>query len=126
MGNLRGEPVHGEAILDGDASGGIAVVLYEPSNFSAAGAAVVRTLQDGERLYVTDVQIANEAGGDTWLCADDKVAGEYVSHANLAANGGIVVHFEQPRACAPATGLTFFGGAQGLNACIIEGFVTQA
>lgn len=126
MGNLRGDPVHGECITDGDASGGIAVVLYRPSAFTAAGVAVVRTLEDNERLYVTDVQILCETGGDVSLCADGKVAGEYVAHGTVDAKGGIILHFQQPRACAPGTGLTLFGAATNINSCIIEGYITQA
>ena len=125
MGNLRGEPVHGECITDGDASAGIPVVLYEPGNFTAAGIAVVRELTADEILYVTDVQILCETGGDIFLCADGKVAGEYVAHGALDAKGGIILHFEQPRGGAPGTGLKLFGAATNINSCIIEGFITQ-
>lgn len=120
MGNLRGEPVHGESITDGDASGGIAIVLYTP------GTVTVRNLAADEVLWVTDVQIVTQDGGDIWLCADGKVAGEYVAHGVFAALGGIVTHFEQPRACAPGTGLVFFGVAANIDSCIIEGFITKA
>lgn len=125
MANLRGESIHGECIIDGDASAGIPVVLYRPSAFTAAGVAVVRSLTAKEILYITDVQIFCETGGDVSLCADGKVAGEYVTHGTLDAKGGIILHFEQPRACAPGTGLVFFGAATNINSCIIEGFITQ-
>lgn len=117
---LRGEEVHGEIFIDGDASGGLEVVLYK------AGSVVVRTLTATEILYVSDVQILCETGGDIWLCADGKVAGEYVVHANVDAKGGLVLHFQQPRACAPGTGLTFYGAASNRNVCIIEGFIAGA
>jgi len=117
---LRGEEVHGEIILDGDASGGLAVVLYK------AGSVVVRTLGVTEILYVSDVQILCETGADVSLCADGKVAGEYVVHGTVDTKGGLILHFQQPRACTPGTGLTFYGAAANLNTCIIEGFITGA
>lgn len=117
---LRGEEIHGESITDGDSSGGIAVTLYK------SGTVTERTLAATEILYITDVQIYNETGGDTWLCADGKVDGEYVAHANLAANGGIILHFNQPRACAKGTGLVFFGAGTNIGSCVIEGFIQGA
>lgn len=119
MANLPGDEVHGEAIVDGDASAGIPVVLYWP------GSVQVRTLGADECILVSDIQIASETGGDMWLCADGKVAGEYIFHANLAANGFINCHFEQPRACAKATGLVFFGNAANIDSCIIEGSIVK-
>ena len=120
MANLRGEPCHGEIIIDGDASGGLAVVLYK------AGSTVVRTLTATEILYVTDVQILCETGADVSLCTDGKVAGEYVAHGTVDAKGGLILHFQQPRAGAPGTGLTFYGAGTNVNSCIIEGFLAGA
>jgi len=117
---LRGEEVHGESITDGNASGGIAVTLYK------AGSVVVRTLAATEILYITDVRIFCEDGADCSLCADGKVAGEYMIHGTVAVKGGVVTHYEQPFACALGTGLTFYGAAANLNTCIIEGFITGA
>ena len=117
---LRGEEVHGESITDGDASGGIAVVLYK------AGSVVVRTLGAKEILYVTDIQITCETGGDVWLVADGKVAGEYVWYGSLNAKDTVSISLQQPFACAPGTGLTLFGAATNLNICLIEGFIAGA
>lgn len=118
---MLGEPVHGEAILDGDASGGIAVILYK------AGTTTVRTLAAGEYLHVVDVLIGNETGADTWLVADSKAAGRYVFHATMGAKGRERLHFyDRPYVCPKGTGLKLYGAASNINSCIIEGYITQA
>jgi len=117
--NQPGEPIHGESITDGNASGGVAVQLYKH------GTVTTRTLLAKEILYITDIQIMCQDACDMWLCADGKVAGEYVAYGAMDALDQINIHFQQPRACAPGTGLTFFGGAANISSCLIEGFLTQ-
>ncbi len=112
--------VHGEAILDDDASGGIAVILYD------SGSTTVRTLLSTEFLHVTDIQVLSETGADLWVVADSKAAGRYVVHGTVDAKGGIVVHFNKPYVCPKGKGLTFFGAASNINSCLIEGFITGA
>jgi len=119
MANQPGDPVHGEAIIDGDASAGVPVILYWP------GSVQVRTLAADEVLHITDIQIACETAADTWLCADGKVAGEYVVYGAVAVTNWFTMSFQQPRACPRGTGLIFFGAATNKNACIIEGFITK-
>ncbi len=116
---MIGNPVHGESITDGSTSSGVAVTLY------TAGGVAERTLGASEVLHVTDVQMYNEVGGDTFLCADGKVAGEYVAQAALDAKGGIILKKGIPFSCAPGTGLVFFGAGSGRNVCIIEGFIME-
>ncbi len=112
--------IHGESITDGDSSGGIAVTLY------TQGSVVERSIGDNAVLYVTDFTIASETAGDTWLCADGKVAGEYIFHAALDALDVVSVHLSKPYACAKGTGLTFYGAASNISSCIIEGFIREA
>ena len=112
--------VHGESITDGNSSGGVAVTLYEN------GSVTVRTLLATEFLYVSDVQLLCEDGGDIWLVADSKVAGRYVVHGNVDTKGGIVHHFSKPFVCPKGTGLKFYGAAANLNTCLIEGFIKEA
>lgn len=119
MANLPGDEVHGESITDGDSSGGIAVVLYWP------GSVQVRTLGADEVLVVSDIQIMCQDACDMWLCADGQVAGEYIAHGAMDALDQIDIHFQQPRACARATGLTFYGGAANISSCIIEGYIVN-
>ena len=115
----RGNPIHGESITDGNASSGIAVTLYD------GGSLTEHTVGDDEIVYITDIQIASEPGGDVSLCADGKVAGEYLWHGTLDAKDQISVHFNTPRACVRGSTLVFFGGASDLNTCIVEGFITK-
>lgn len=115
-----GDPVHGESITDGDASGGVAVTLY------TSGGVAARILGATEVLHVTDVQIMCQGAADVWLCADGKTAGEYVVHGAVDALDQLSVHFNSPYVCAPGTGLTFYGGSADLNTCIIEGFIQAA
>lgn len=112
--------IHGEAILDGDASGGVSVTLYN------SGSTTVRTLDAKEILYITDVQILCETGGDVWLVANSKAAGRYVVHGAVAATGGMVVNFRKPYTCPRGKGLVFYGAATELNSCIVEGFIREA
>lgn len=116
---MAGYSIHGEAIIDGDASGGITVLFYE------SGSVVARTLGAAEVLHVSDAALTSETGGDLWLCADGKVAGEYVAHGTVDAKGGIILHLRKPFVCAPGTGLTFFGAATNINSCIVEGWITE-
>ena len=113
--------VHGESITDGDASGGIAVTLYEKASVTEREA-----LGASEVLYVTDFTIGCETGANVSLVADGKVAGEYLFHATLDAKDVVVVHLKKPYACAKGTGLIFFGASTNLNTCIIEGFIASA
>lgn len=113
--------VHGESITDGNASGGVAVTLYNSSSPNT-----VRTLLAGEVLHVTDVQIYCETGGDIWLVADSKAAGRYVAHAAVDAKGGMVLHFSKPFICPAGTGLKLYGAATNLNICLVEGFIREA
>jgi hypothetical protein len=117
---MNGYGVHGESITDGDSSGGIAVTLY------THGGVTERTLAADEVLYVSDVRIQCENGGDISLVADSKAAGRYVVHGSVDAKGGIVLHFQTPYACPVGKGLKFYGAAANLNVCLIEGFIMEA
>ena len=112
--------VHGEAIKDGNASGGEAVILYN------SGSVDVRTLAATEVLYITDVQLLCETGADLWLVADSKAAGRYVAHGTVDAKGGVILHFSKPYACPKGKGLKFYGATTNINSCLIEGFIREA
>lgn len=120
MRGLIGEPVHGEAIIDGDASGGIAVVLYK------AGTTTVRTLAADEWLHICHVIIGCETGGDVAVAADSKAAGRYLYHATMGAKGREWLCCHRPFVCPKGKGLKLFGIATNLNTCIVEGFITGA
>ena len=112
--------VHGESITDGDASGGIAVTLYENGSVTA------RTLVATEVLYITDVQIGCETGADCSVVADSKAAGRYLFHATLDAKDVVSIHFSKPFVCVKGKGLKLFGATTNINSCLIEGFIKKA
>jgi len=111
--------VHGESITDGNASGGIAVTLYE------SGSTTVRTLGAKEVLHVTDVRIQLESDYPASLVSDSKAAGRYLVHGRMSAKGGVIIHFSKPYVCPPGTGLKFYGADNNLNTCLIEGFIRE-
>lgn len=111
--------IHGESITDGDASGGIAVTLYEK------GSNTVRTLGATEFLHITDIQILCETGADVSLVADSKAVGRYLVHGTVDAKGGVITRLLRPYICPRGTGLKFYGATTNLNTCIIEGFITE-
>lgn len=112
--------VHGEAIYDGDSSGGVAMILYE------SGSVTVRTLGADEYLVVTDVTFFTEAGGDLFLVADSKAAGRYLLVAGMAGNGGYDKQYKTSYRCPKGKGLKLFGVATHRDMAIIEGYITQA
>ncbi len=112
--------VHGESITDGDSSSGVAVILYD------SGSVEVRALKSTEVLHITDMQIYNETGGDTWLVVDAKEAGRYIVFASFDAKGGIVHHFSKPFVCPKGVVPKLFGAASNINSCLIEGFISEA
>ena len=117
---MGGYSIHGESITDGDASSGITFILYE------SGGVTVRELISTEVLYITDLQVFCETGGDVWVVADTKAAGRYVTHASLDAKGGIILHFNKPYACPKGKVPKLFGAASNLNIGLIEGFIKEA
>jgi hypothetical protein len=118
----RGIPVHGEAYIDGDASGGIEVILY------SAGSVTVYTLAATEYLHVTDIFVQIEAGGDYAVVANSDAAGRRLRIGNLAVNGGDEHHYQSPFVCPQGVVPKFFGVSASAkrNVCIIEGFVVSA
>ena len=113
-------PIHGELIVDGDGSTLTALTLYQ------SGTVTTVTLTGKMRLFVTDVFIMLESGGDFELIADGEVAGEYIAQGNAAANGGVQMSLRTAFRCQAATGVKFKGVATNRNVCIIEGYVRSA
>lgn len=125
MENVRGVPIHGEAILDGDASGGIATLLYP----MPGGAA--RTLGSDEYLHITDLTVANETGGDTWYDVDadgddDHDVGEVIFSAMMDAKDFIHIQFVTPFICPKGKVPKLYGAANNRNVATIQGFITQS
>ena len=117
-----GIPIHGESITDGDASGGIAVTLFEAGNAGTT----TRTLATTEFLVVTDIDVSTEDGGDISLVADSKAAGRYLVHGNYGAGSGVSKHLIEPYVCPKGKGLKFYGVAANLDSCLIQGYIKSA
>jgi len=116
----RGEPFHGERIVDGDASTLTALLLYK------AGSTTAFTLASNERLSITRVTIMNETGGDTALLADSAAAGKYIFEGSLFAQGGIDKDYSDfPYVCTKGVTPKFKGATTNKSTCIVEGFVTR-
>lgn len=114
----RGEPVHGERIVDGDAGTLTALSLFK------AGSLTAYTLKANERLFITHVTIMCETGGDVALLADSAAAGRYIFEGSLAATGGIDKDYrDNPYVCPK--GVVPKGSGPGTNKTtfIIEGFL---
>jgi hypothetical protein len=115
----RGEPVHFERIVDGDATTLTAVVLY------TSGGVTVRTLASDEFLTVTEFQIVLESGGDYSFVADTAVAGRYLAFGNAAANGGIEHSARIGYTCPKGVTPKFAGAGTNRSTCIGEGYISK-
>lgn len=114
--------VHGERIVDGDASALTVLTLYN------SGSVTARTLLATEILHITDVVLSDEENADVQLVADSAAAGRYIVFTKIAAGGSIVIHFNTPYACPKGVVPKFAGGnGQGARSmCIIQGFIREA
>ena len=115
--------IHGERVVDGDASVLAALTLYEMGSPNTA-----RTLTGTERLHITDVLIMVESAADVILVADSEAAGRYIVSGGIAAGKPLVVQFRIPYICAKATIPKFAGGGAqaGRSMCIIHGFIRES
>ena len=113
--------VHGERIVDGDASVLTALTLYE-----AGSPATARTLTGTERLHITDVLIMVEGAADVVLVADSAAAGRYIVSGGIAAGHPLVIQFRIPYICAKATIPKFAGAGANRSMCVIHGFIREA
>lgn len=116
----RGEPIHGERIVDGDASTLTVLTLYK------SGTVTVRVLAVDEWLVITDYQIQLESGGDYSLLANSAAGGRYIAHGNAAANGGIAMSLVSPYVCPKGVVPKFAGANANRSTCIVEGYIVKA
>ena len=120
----RGEQVYANEYLDGDASGGISLVLRK------GGSQESRTLGSGEYLCITDIFVSTEDGGDIWLDFDaddddDHDEEDIIVAGNLAPNGGIVQQLRTPLIGPAGATPKFYGVATGLDVCCVRGFILK-
>ena len=113
--------VHGERIVDGDASTLTVLTLYDAGSPNTA-----RTLLTTEHLHITDVVILQETAGDVVLVADAAAAGKYVVSSGIAAGIPLVIHFNSPYICPVGTIPKYAGSGSNRSMCIIHGFIREA
>ena len=111
--------VHGERVLDGNASTTTALTLYE------SGSGTERTLLSKEFLHITDVLILTETAGDISLTVDTEAAGKYIVITKTAAGVPIMIHFATPFICPRGVVPKFVGVGSNRNQCTIQGFINQ-
>lgn len=113
--------IHGERIVDGDASTLTALVLYDMGSPNE-----IRTLGSGERLHITDVIIITETAGDVQLLADSAAVGRYLVDTKSAAGVPIILPFIKPYVCPAGVTPKFKGVSSNRNMCVIHGFIRPA
>lgn len=118
---MAGYNIHGERVIDGNASAATALTLYE------AGSTTERALGSTEVLHITDVIIIDEEAADVQLVADSAADGRYVVFTKTAAGVPIVIHFNNPYICPKGVVPKFVGGsgAAARSMCIIQGFIRE-
>lgn len=113
--------VHGERIVDGDASVLTALTLYD-----AGSPNTVRVLLGTEVLHITDVVILTEEAADAILVADAAAAGKYIVSGGIAAGVPLVIHFVVPYICSAGVVPKFAGAGSNRSMCVIQAFITEA
>lgn len=121
-----GKHVHGERVVDGDATALTALTLYESGSGNGTVAPTTYTLDEDHFLVITDVYINDQTGGDFALVADSEAAGRYIAHGNIAANGVVSLSFNYPYACPRGVVPKFAGSQADRSICLIEGYVQKA
>lgn len=117
---MRGDPVHLELVVDGDASTPTEMMMY------TSGTDTVRVLAANEFLSIVDIWISSEVGGDFSLTAGSAGAGKYVLHGSVFAKFPVVSNLSKPFTCPKGVLPYFTGVSTHRDVCIIEGFVTKA
>ena len=118
-----GNPIHGERVVDGDASTLIALTLFKAGQVGTD----TYTLQSDEFLTITDVVISDEENADVQLVADSAAAGRYIVSTKISAGGSFTHSFNEPYVCPIGVVPKFAGGsgAAARSSCVIQGFITK-
>lgn len=119
---MAGFNIHGERVIDGDASTLTVLTLYE------AGSTTTRSLGAKEVLHITDLIIIDEEAADVQLVADSAAGGRYIVSTKTAVSIPIVIHFNTPYICPRGVVPKFAGGSGGTarSMCVIQGFIRPA
>lgn len=118
---MAGYNVHGERVVDGDASTLAVLTLYE------AGSVTARVLGSTEILHITDIVIIDEESTDVQLVVDSAAAGRYLVSTKTAIGVPIIINFVSPYVCPKGVVPKFAGGSGSTRSmCIIQGFIREA
>lgn len=123
--NDRGEQVMGVALFDGDGHAGITMTLYK------AGETAERVLAATEFLYITDIDLVTEVGGDIYVDCDSAGNGAHslfdiIVAGTFDAKGGLSRRYATPHQCPRGKKPVLFGISTGLDSLVIHGFICQA
>jgi hypothetical protein len=123
--NRQGTQVFGVVNHDGDTSGGQEASLY------LSGMSSTFSLGSNEVLFITDIQVITEGGGDIFVDFDSGADGAHddedlIVAGNFAANQGVVTDFQTPRQGPPGKVPKLFGAAQDRDTLIFHGYVGRA
>lgn len=119
MSEQIGEIVHGEVFVDG-AGAASAIVLYQQ------GTSTVRTLAATEFLYITDLVMTSEAGGEVSIYFGSDAVGKRLLKMVVAAKSGYDHEYCTP-VCGPkGVGLTVNTTGADWTFVAIEGFIRSA
>lgn len=119
------EDIRGVAYVDGDSSGGLTPVLYR------AGETTARSLDSDEYLYITNIAISCETGGDVFFDFDeddddDHDAEDLIFAGALDAKALVELSFQIPISCPKGNVPKFYGAATNINSCIFTGYIRKA
>lgn len=113
--------IHGEAILSGDTSAGIAFKIFQ---FGVDTTSKISTGKYGVVITDIDCVVENEATAKV-IAGDTDGDGKRILYVPAAANGGIARSFAVEHYLPIGTLPYFFGAATGLNSCIIHGYLYE-
>lgn len=124
---MEGMPVHGYGRVDGDATTATGTPVVSALN--QHGSAAVYNLAATEILYITDLYVSCETGGDIVVAASAVLpaapASATVFAATVPANFFIHLHFLTPFCCAAGEVLRMEGIATNVDMISYEGFVRR-
>lgn len=100
--------------------------MEEGVTFSMAGQESLQALEldVNDKLRITDVFISQEKDSGYALVEGSDSPGLRLVKGRLLEMGSVNLRFETPYVCQPQSTLKYFGHDNGLNVCLVHGFIT--
>ncbi len=94
--------------------------------FSIAGQESLRevVLGPSDTLHITDVFLSQEKKSRYAVVVNDDTPGRRLTKGHLPESGSVNMRFETPFVCEVDGVLRYFGHDNGLNVCLIHGYIT--